>query len=71
MDIQMPRMNGYDATHAIRSLKDKSKSRIPIIAMTANAFEEDRKAAFKAGMNAHIAKPIDVPMLLQTIAELI
>ena len=71
MDIQMPRMNGYDATRAIRSLKDKSKSRIPIIAMTANAFEEDRKAAFKAGMNAHVAKPIDVPMLLQTISELI
>ena len=67
----MPRMNGYDATRTIRALKDKSKSRIPIIAMTANAFEEDRKAAFKAGMNAHIAKPIDVPMLLQTIAELI
>ena len=59
MDIQMPEMNGYEATKKIRELSDKSKSSTPIIAMTANAFEEDKKNAFAAGMNAHVAKPID------------
>ena len=58
MDIQMPEMNGYEATRAIRGLKDKMKSKIPIIALTANAFEEDKKNAIKAGMNGHLAKPI-------------
>ena len=71
MDIQMPRMNGYDATRAIRALSDSKKASIPIVAMTANAFEEDRKNAFKAGMNAHVSKPIDMPLLLRTIASLI
>ena len=71
MDIQMPRMNGYDATRAIRALSDPAKASIPIVAMTANAFEEDKKNAFKAGMNAHVAKPIDLPILLKTIASLI
>lgn len=60
MDIQMPNMDGYKATQAIRRLGDKQKANIPIIAMTANAFEEDRKEALKRGMNGHIAKPIDV-----------
>ena len=60
MDIQMPNMNGYEATQKIRHLVDKKKANIPIIAMTANAFEEDRKKALAEGMNGHIAKPIDV-----------
>ncbi len=67
MDIQMPMMNGYEATRAIRALEDPRKAHIPIIAMTANAFDEDRKNAFAAGMDAHIAKPIDVKLLLQTM----
>ena len=69
MDVQMPRMNGYEATKQIRLLKDPKKSRIPIIAMTANAFEEDRKNAFDAGMNGHLAKPIEVQKLIQTLTE--
>ena len=60
MDIQMPKMDGYKATEAIRRLSDKTKANIPIVAMTANAFEEDRKMALSKGMNDHIAKPIDV-----------
>lgn len=60
MDIQMPNMDGYKATQAIRRLADKEKSGIPIIAMTANAFEEDRKKALEKGMNGHIAKPVDI-----------
>ena len=60
MDIQMPNMDGYKATQAIRRLADKEKSGIPIIAMTANAFEEDRKKALEKGMNGHIAKPLDI-----------
>ena len=69
MDIQMPTMNGYEATQAIRSLYDLDKARIPIIAMTANAFDEDKKNAYAAGMDAHIAKPIDVNALMQTVDE--
>lgn len=60
MDVQMPVMDGYEATHAIRELGEKFQSSIPIIAMTANAFEEDRKAALDAGMDEHVSKPIDV-----------
>ena len=60
MDIQMPNMDGYQATWCIRHLNDKKKAAIPIIAMTANAFAEDRKRALDAGMNGHIAKPIDI-----------
>lgn len=60
MDIQMPNMDGYKATQAIRRLADKEKSGSPIIAMTANAFEEDRKKALEKGMNGHIAKPVDI-----------
>ena len=63
MDIQMPNMDGYKATRCIRRLDDKKKAEIPIIAMTANAFAEDRKKAFDAGMNGHIAKPIDMEKL--------
>ena len=63
MDIQMPNMDGYKATRCIRRLDDKKKAEIPIIAMTANAFAEDRKRTFDAGMNGHIAKPIDIEKL--------
>ena len=69
MDVQMPRMNGYDATNAIRKLDDSQKSRIPIIAMTANAFEEDKKNALDAGMNGHLAKPIEVQKLIQMLTN--
>ena len=69
MDVQMPRMNGYDATKAIRKLEDPQKSKVPIIAMTANAFEEDKKNALAAGMNGHLAKPIDVQKLIQTLTN--
>ena len=71
MDIQMPKMDGYKATQAIRHLPDKDKARIPIIAMTANAFEEDKREAIAAGMNEHIAKPIQVDKLLAMLAEMI
>ena len=67
MDIQMPKMDGYTATREIRTLKDTKKANVPIIAMTANAFDEDRKKAIKAGMNGHIAKPIDVNVILQNL----
>ena len=69
MDIQMPQMNGYKATQAIRNLPDKDKACIPIIAMTANAFEEDKRDAIAAGMNGHIAKPIQIDKLFSTLAE--
>ena len=67
MDIQMPGMNGYEAAAKIRGMADVKKAGIPIIAMTANAFAEDRQAAFDAGMNAHVAKPIDMAVLLPTL----
>ncbi len=67
MDVQMPVMNGYDATRAIRSLERKDAITIPIIAMTANAFAEDEKEALDAGMNVHLAKPIDVELLNKVI----
>lgn len=69
MDIQMPVMNGFETTKAIRSLENKKLAQIPIIAMTANAFEEDRQASIKAGMNEHISKPINVEKLLCTIKK--
>lgn len=71
MDIQMPNMDGYKATQCIRRLDDKKKSEIPIIAMTANAFEEDKKRAFDAGMNGHIAKPIDIDKLEEVILSVL
>ena len=67
MDIQMPNMDGYKATQTIRRLADKKKAGIPIIAMTANAFEEDRKKALEKGMNGHIAKPVDAEKVKKTI----
>ena len=71
MDIQMPVMDGYEATKAIRELKDKDISETPIIAMTANAFKEDVDAALKAGMQAHIAKPIDIAVLMKTLTDVL
>ena len=71
MDIQMPNMDGYKATQAIRHLPDKDKACIPIVAMTANAFEEDKREAIAAGMNGHIAKPIQVDKLLAILTEII
>ena len=67
MDIQMPVMNGYDAALAIRKMKDTKKSRIPIIAMTANAFAEDAQKVLSVGMNAHVAKPVDMNILVPTM----
>ena len=67
MDIQMPIMNGYDATRAIRKMDDYGKSGIPIVAMTADAFEEDRKRSLRRGMNGHIAKPIDLKELFDCL----
>ena len=71
MDIQMPKMDGYKATQAIRNLPDKDKACIPIIAMTANAFEEDKRDAIEAGMNGHVAKPIQVDKLLSTLKDVL
>ena len=67
MDIQMPNMDGYKATEVIRDLSDKNKANIPIIAMTANAFEEDRKKALAKGMNGHIAKPVDIEKMREIL----
>ena len=71
MDIQMPNLNGYDTTKKIRALADSAKASIPIVAMTANAFDEDREAALAAGMNGHLAKPIDVSKLNAMLGELL
>ena len=71
MDIQMPNMDGYEATKVIRELEDPVKSNIPIVAMTANAFKEDVDKAINAGMNAHIAKPIDATKLIDTLNEIV
>ena len=67
MDVQMPVMNGYKATRLIRGLKDPQLAGIPILAMTANAFEEDKQEALRSGMNGHIAKPINISKLLETL----
>ena len=69
MDIQMPNLNGYEATKKIRQMDNQKKASIPIIAMTANAFAEDKEMTRKMGMNAHIAKPIDVELLISTIEK--
>ena len=69
MDIQMPVMNGYDAAKKIRRMEDSPKADIPIIAMTANAFSEDKQAALDAGMNDHVAKPINMNVLVPTIQK--
>lgn len=71
MDVQMPVMNGYEATKTIRALEDTPLSKIPIIAMTANAFEEDKREALEVGMDGHIAKPIDVDILLDTLGKIL
>ena len=71
MDIQMPVMDGYGATARIRRMKDDKKASIPIIAMTANAFSEDRQKAISVGMNDHVAKPIDMNVLLPVMAKYI
>lgn len=69
MDIQMPNMSGYQTAAAIRKMNDPSKAGIPIVAMTANAFEEDKKNAYAAGMNAHLAKPVDIQKMMETLAK--
>ncbi len=71
MDVQMPVMNGYEATRAIRVLENPALSGIPILAMTANAFEEDKQEALKCGMNGHISKPIDIAKLLETLENVL
>jgi CheY-like chemotaxis protein len=69
MDVQMPVMDGLEATRRIRSLNKDYFKNVPIVAMTANAFEEDRKAALDAGMNEHVAKPIDVEKLKKVLRK--
>lgn len=71
MDIQMPVMDGYQASRKIRCLENKDLAEIPIIALTANAFDEDKKEALVSGMNAHIAKPLDATVLYQTLADVL
>ncbi len=71
MDVQMPFMNGYEATRRIRAMSEPAIADIPIIAMTANAFEEDRQKAFESGMNEHIPKPVDVQQLVNTLSEVL
>ncbi len=70
MDIQMPRMDGYTATREIRTLPNNRKANIPIVAMTANAFEEDRRKAFECGMNGHIVKPIEMKIMAKTLDQI-
>ena len=71
MDIQMPNMDGYKTTQTIRNFSDKKKAGVAIVAMTANAFDEDKKAAYASGMNGHISKPIVVEKLMATLAEVL
>ena len=71
MDIQMPQMDGYEATRIIRTMEDPKKAAVPIIAVTANAFVEDRDSALGVGMDAHLAKPYDIPKMMQTIGEVL
>ena len=69
MDIQMPIMNGYEATQAIRKLSRKDATEIPIIAMTANAFAEDIQRSKNAGMNEHLTKPLDIKQLIKCLEK--
>lgn len=71
MDVRMPVMDGYEATKLIRSLDNAKLSSIPILAMTANAFEEDRQEALRSGMNGHLAKPIDVEALFDALDKIL
>lgn len=70
MDIQMPRMDGYTATREIRTLSNNRKANIPIVAMTANAFDEDRRKAFECGMNGHIVKPFQMKVIVKTLNQI-
>ena len=71
MDIQMPKMDGYEAARRIREMENQNKATIPIVAVTANAFEEDRKVALEAGMNGHLAKPYDINAIMQTLSAIL
>ncbi len=71
MDIQMPVMDGREATRAIRALGDPALSRLPIIALSADAYESDIHKSLESGMDAHLTKPVDVPLLLETIVKTI
>ena len=71
MDIQMPVMNGHEAAKEIRKSENKELASLPILAMTANAFEEDKQEALRSGMNGHIAKPIDIKTLMQMLDEVL
>ena len=71
MDVQMPVMNGYEAASAIRALEDQDKAGVPVVAMTANAFSEDIKKALDSGMNGHIAKPIDIKNMTETLSGIL
>ena len=71
MDIQMPQMDGYEAARRIRAMEDPGKAGIPIIAVTANAFNEDRLTALESGMNGHLAKPYDIDAIMQTLSALL
>jgi len=71
MDIQMPNLNGYEATQRIRKMENPAKAQIPILAMTANAFDEDKKKSMDAGMNGHLAKPIDLDELIKGITRVL
>ena len=71
MDIQMPVLDGYEATERIRQLDDPTKANVPILALTANAFEEDRKHALDAGMNGHVTKPINISELFEVMEEVL
>lgn len=71
MDVRMPVMDGYEAARTIRNLENKELAAIPILAMTANAFEEDKKEALRCGMNGHLAKPIDIDMLFDTLDKIL
>ena len=70
MDIQMPIMDGYQATRAIRALEDPDKATIPIVAMTANAFQKDKRDALEAGMNGHISKPISMEQIQEVFCQI-
>ncbi len=71
MDLQMPVMNGHDAAREIRRIKDPGKANIPIIALSANTFEEDKRMSIESGMNAHLPKPIDAPQLYEVIRKIL
>lgn len=71
MDVQMPVMNGYEAVREIRQLEKRSLATIPVIAMTANAFEEDKQEALRNGMDGHIAKPINIELLFDTLNKVL